>query len=108
MDLAEGTLSPEAIIRLGEISSDALQEKAAFVVQVMASRLEELGVGWVEVTAVDIYTAHPLHSFLAATILEGMGQAATHGAHWFLARPPVTGLEFEMDMRGIRHELRVG
>jgi hypothetical protein len=107
-DLVEGTLSPEAIIRSGETSSDALREKAAYVVRTMASRLEGLGVGWSEVTAVDIYTVHPLHPFLAGTVLEGMGQAAAHGAHWFLARPPITGLEFEMDARGIRCELRLG
>jgi len=108
LDLDRGTLSPEAIIRYGETSSDALQEKAAGVIQMVAPRLEGMGVGWADATAVNIYTAHPLHSFLAGTVLEGIGQAATHGVHWFLARPPVIGLEFEMDVRGIRRELRLG
>jgi hypothetical protein len=37
-----------------------------------------------------------------------MGPAAVHGVHWYLSRPPIEGLEYEMDMRGVRREVRLG
>lgn len=107
-DVRDGTLAPEAIIRAGETSAEAMEEKAAYVMGVMQARLAGLKVTWAEVTTVDIYTAHPLHSFLATAILEQMGQTAIHGVHWFYSRPPIIGLEFEMDVRGIRQEIRLG
>jgi hypothetical protein len=36
-----------------------------------------------------------------------MGASAVHGLHWFYSRPPIVGLEFEMDLRGVRREERV-
>lgn len=106
-DLAEGNLSPEAIIRAGETSTEAMQEKATRVMDMMQARLTGLQVSWADVTTVDIYTVHPLQPFLATAILERIGPAARHGVHWFYGRPPILGLEFEMDMRGIRREIRI-
>lgn len=95
------------IIRAGETSPAAMQEKAAFVMNIMQERLTALQVGWNHVTAVDIYTIQGLQSFLAPTILEQMGPAAVHGIRWFYSYPPIAGLEFEMDLRGIRQEIRL-
>ena len=78
------------------------------VLETQAGRLAGLGATWSDVTAVDIYTPHPIHSLLGSAILPRMGPAAVHGAHWFLSRPPIEGLEFEMDMRGVRREIRIG
>lgn len=103
----QGNLSSEAIVRPGETSAEAMQEKAAVVMQTMQVRLSGLQATWADITAVDIYTVQPIQPFLAATILEPMEQAATHGVHWFYSRPPITGLEFEMDMRGVRREILV-
>jgi len=36
-----------------------------------------------------------------------MGKAAIHGVHWYYSRPPITGLEYEMDMRGIHKEIQI-
>ena len=41
-------------------------------------------------------------------ILEELGPAAIHGLIWHYSPPPIAGLEFEMDMRGVRRELRIG
>lgn len=102
-----GNLSPEAIVRAGQTSTEALQEKAAHVMGIMQQRLSGLQAAWTDVTAVDIYTVHPLQPYLAGTILEKMEAAATHGIRWFFSRPPIIGLEFEMDLRGIRREIRL-
>ena len=106
-ELYEGNLKAEAIVRAGETSTEAMREKAAHVMGIMGARLQGLQVGWPAVTAVDIYTVHALQSFLAPEILERMGPSAIHGVHWYYSRPPIAGLEFEMDMRGVRQEIRV-
>lgn len=106
-ELMEGKLAADSIVRSGETSVEAMREKAAHVMDIMAARLHGLQLEWPAVTAVDIYTVQPIQPFLATEILQRMGQAAIHGVHWFYSRPPITGLEFEMDMRGVRLELRV-
>jgi hypothetical protein len=96
------------IVRRGETSPEALAEKAAFVMATQAERLAGLGSTWTEVTVVDVYTAHPIRAFFETGILALMGPAAIHGVHWYLSRPPIEGLEYEMDMRGVRREVRLG
>jgi hypothetical protein len=100
--------APADIVRRGETSPAALAEKAAFVIETQQARLAALGGTWTDVTAVDVYTPHPIHAFLADAVLRAMGPAAIHGVHWFLSRPPIEGLEYEMDMRGVRREARLG
>jgi hypothetical protein len=104
-DLMEGVLAPEAIVRHGDTSLEGLQEKAASVMGAMQARLAGLQLLWTDVTCIDIYTVQPLQAFLADTILEVIGEAAGLGVHWFYSRPPIIGLEFEMDVRGVRREL---
>jgi hypothetical protein len=106
-ELGEGGLKSTAIVRPGETSPEAMSVKAAHVMGIMEARLHGLEVDWPAVTAVDIYTVHPLQSYLAPEILGRMGPTAIHGVHWFYSRPPIVGLEFEMDMRGVRQEIRV-
>jgi hypothetical protein len=104
-DVQRQALDSEVIVREGETSADAMREKAAHVMSVMQRRLDGLGCGWAEVTAVNVYTAELLQPYLAETILEPIGAAAMHGVHWHLSRPPIEGLAFEMDLRGVGREL---
>jgi hypothetical protein len=104
-ELAEAALTPAAIVRPNETSSEAMREKAAFVMGVMQARLAGLEQSWNNVTTVDIYTIHPLEPFLTGAILNHMGPAAIHSIHWYYSRPPILGLEFEMDLRSVRQEM---
>jgi hypothetical protein len=97
----------EGIVRHGDTSPDAMREKARFVMGIMQDRLRALGADWSRVTAIDIYTAEPLHGHLIENILRPAGLAAIHGVRWFPSRPPIRGLEFEMDLRGVARELVV-
>lgn len=106
-ELRPGFMSAAGIVRPGETSEDALREKAAYVVGVMAERLHGLGLDWGGVNAVSVYTAHPIEPFLVDTVLRPLGSAAVHGVRWFPSRPPIQGLEFEMDVRGVRREIRL-
>ena len=92
------------IVGHGNVSAEGLREKASFVLGLMEKRLNSLGAAWDEVTAVDVYTAHPIFSLLEPLLLPRLGPAKTHGIRWHFVRPPVQGMEFEMDVRGCWQE----
>ena len=71
---------------------------------IMQTRLSGLQMNWADVTTVDLYTVHPLHHLLAEELLIPMQEAARHAVRWYYSRPPISGLEYEMDMRGVRQE----
>jgi hypothetical protein len=100
----QANLSPAAIVRPGETSADAMRAKAACVMEVMEARLFGLHAGWQHVTAVNLYTVEPIHDLAAAVVLPRIGPAAARGLHWFPSRPPIAGLAFEMDVRGVVEE----
>lgn len=89
----------ERTIRYGDTSPAALREKAVFVLERMAQRMAAVGAGWPAVTAAQVYTVHDLHPFLGDEIVRR--GAARHGLTWHFARPPVEGLEYEMDCRSV-------
>ena len=105
-DLLDQTdLRPTSIVRPSETSLDANAEKVSIVMRVMDERLSGLGVGWTEVTTANIYTAIPLHPILEDNLLKPIRSAALNGFNWFYSNPPIQGLAFEMDVRGLRREL---
>lgn len=107
-ELREGTLVDAGIIRRGETSAHALAEKTEYVMQVMADRLHVLGATWSDVHRINIYTIHPLDRLAREIICPQAGGASSQGLHWFLARPPVIDIEYEMDLRGGTVEYIVG
>src|SRR3954468_10444637 len=96
----------ERTVRYGETSPDAMREKALFVLGRMQERMATLGKTWADTTATQVYTVYDLHPFLAAEIVQR--GAAQHGLSWHFARPPVVGLEYEMDCRSVPVEHHVG
>jgi hypothetical protein len=104
-EMRERARGADGIVRRGETSSEAMREKARFVLEIMQSRLRALDGAWDRVTVIDVYTAHPIHGIVEEEILRAAGPAAVHGIHWYPSRPPIHGLEFEMDLRGVSREL---
>jgi hypothetical protein len=104
-ELRERAQGPEGIVRRGETSPDAMREKARFVMSVMQDRLKALGGDWTRVTVLDVYTAHPIHGLVEEELLRAAGPAAIHGVRWYPSRPPIQGLEFELDLRGVAREV---
>ena len=100
-DRAQGA---DGIVRRGDTSPDGMREKARFVMNVMQERMRALGADWRRATAIDVYTAQPIHDYLD-DILRPAGPAAIHGVRWFPSRPPIQGLEFEVDLRGVAREV---
>jgi hypothetical protein len=106
-ELPEGILAAEGIVSRGDTSAQGIAVKARFVIELMEARLTGLGAGWPSVTAIDVYTVHPIHHFLHDVILARAGAAAVHGIRWFYSRPPIEEIEFEMDLRGVHTEIRI-
>src|SRR5258708_35892845 len=61
-ELRDRAQGPDGIVRHGDTSPDAMKEKTRFVLQTMQERLHALGGDWARVTAIDVYTAHPIHA----------------------------------------------
>jgi hypothetical protein len=65
----------------------------------METRMSALGVGWADSSVSQVYTVYDLHPFFADEIVRR--GAAEGGLTWYYARPPVQGLDYEMDVRGV-------
>ncbi|GGG36784.1 hypothetical protein GCM10010964_25790 [Caldovatus sediminis] len=87
------------VVAPGDVSPAGLRAKARWVLGEMERRMAALGAGWRATTGVQAYTVHDLHPFLAEEIVAR--GAARHGLTWQFCRPPVAGLDFEMDCRGV-------
>jgi hypothetical protein len=103
----EGSLDPHDVVRPGESSPAAIQEKMLFVIGLMEARLKGLGVGWNDVTVCAIYSVHNIHPFLEKELLDRQEESGAHGLTWHYSRPPLESIEYEMDLRGCATELIV-
>ena len=102
-EAAEGPGSyRERTVCYGDTSREGLREKARWVLAEQERRMQALGVGWSGTTATQVYTVHDFHSFLAEEIVARGAMPA--GLTWHFARPPVMGLDYEMDVRGVAKE----
>jgi hypothetical protein len=97
-----GVTYRERTVRYGETSPDAMREKARHVLGEMERRMQLLGFAWKDTTASQVYTVHDLYPFLADEIVRR--GAARVGLTWHFCRPPVQGLEYEMDCRSVAVE----
>lgn len=106
-ELPEGILAAESIVALGDVSPHGLATKAAFVMDLMELRLRGLGADWSSVNAIDVYTVHSLDRILPELVLRRAGPAAVHGVRLHYSRPPITDIEYEMDLRSTRTEVHL-
>ena len=90
-------------VRFGETSLDAMREKVRHVVAEMGRRLRALGFGWADAVSTQVYTVRDIGPLVEAELVR-KGIVA-NGLTWHFCRPPVAGLEFEMDVRGAAREI---
>jgi hypothetical protein len=93
------------IIARGDTSAEGLRQKLESILQVLGAHLTEMKLKWEGVTALNLYTVHDLQPLLATVLLPTLGAASHAGVTWHYARPPVSGLEVEVDGRAVRTEL---
>ncbi len=100
---AEGTPFPDGIVAYGDTSPAGLARKAAFVLDGLVRNTAALGGDWSALTAVQVYAAHDIGPLVASEFApRGLLRL---GLDWHVCRPPVQGLEFEIDVRSVRREL---
>lgn len=98
-----GATYEENTVALGDTSSTGMAAKAGFVLGEMERRMAALGFTWADTTDVQVYTVFDFSGvFLPEIAARG---AARHGVCWQPCRPPVVGLDFEMDCRGLPREV---
>jgi len=95
----------DRIIAFGDHSQSGLQLKVEFVIQEMEKRLKSLGFNWNDVACTQAYSVHNIGG-LVESLLASQGFMRT-GLSWHFARPPVMGLDFEMDLRGAVNQVYV-
>ena len=102
-DARESAAAGESrVIRPGDTTADGMRAKARHVLDTPEERLAAFGAGWADATATQVYSVHDIHA-----VLENDSQprgAAPAGLTWFHARPPVEGLDYEMDVRAVAVE----
>lgn len=92
----------EHAIAFGDTSPEGLRRKAAWVLGEMERRMAALGFGWADATATQVYTVHDIHPLMADEL--GRRGVLRDGLTWHFNRPPVAGLEYEMDCRAVSVE----
>jgi hypothetical protein len=93
----------EHAVRAGEVSADAIVDKARWTLGEMERRMSALGFSWSDSTALQLYTVHDTWPVLEKEMV-GRG-AIMAGLTWHFARPPVMGLEYELDTRAVFREI---
>jgi hypothetical protein len=89
----------------GDTSAEGLREKVSFTANVVDGKLREIGATWDLATQIRIYTVHPIGALIPEVILPLVRSGARHGVTWHYVRPPVEGLEVEIDVRGVLREV---
>jgi len=94
----EGGRFPEDIVAHGDTSDAGLRKKAEWVLDMMERRMRGLGgFGWKDASAVQVYTVYRFP-------VDAVARRAGASIVWHYCRPPIAGLDFEMDVRGVRAE----
>jgi hypothetical protein len=93
------------VVAAGDVSLDGLRRKTGCVLENLGKLLVEMKLAWNDTTAVNLYTVHDLHPLFATDLLPVLGSAGHRGIRWHFARPPVLGLELEIDCYAAREEL---
>ena len=96
----EGGRFPEDIVARGDSSEAGMRAKAEFVLGKMESRLKGLGAGWDRATVTQVYTVGKIDKLMAGIQKHIRSSSLT----WHYCRPPIEGLDYEMDLRGVSVE----
>lgn len=92
----------ENTVAYGDTSPEGMLQKGRYVLGEMERRMALLGFGWGDATGVQAYTVFAMPTaLLDEAVARG---AARHGLTWQDCRPPIEGLDYEMDCRGIMTE----
>ena len=75
------------------------------IMRVLSSRMKDIGAMWGDASEIQFYGEEGPRGLLLEKVIEHAGPAAAGGIHWFPSRPPIVGLNFEIDVRSAGMEL---
>ena len=104
-EMRVGAGGKRELVAAGDTTAAGIHRKLECVLEALTGNLSELRAGWELATTVNLYTVHESHSALVSLVLPALGAAAHRGLNWYYARPPVTGLEVEIDAHAVRREI---
>lgn len=92
----------EHTVAAGDTSDQGIERKTTWVMGEMQRRLAHLSRDWSDVAAAQIYTVHDFYTSMTGSLspLVAVGCPLA----WYFCRPPIQGLEFEMDCRRVTTE----
>jgi hypothetical protein len=90
------------IVLRGDTSPEGMQAKAGFVLDALKRAAAALGGAWEDLTGAQAYTVQPLEPVLPVLRENGL---LGIGIVLFPGYPPVTGLDFEIDVRAVGVEV---
>lgn len=90
------------IISYNDWSEKGIKEKGIWVLNEMERRLRTVGASWRGVNGIHVYSARNWQGVLQTEMISR--EIRRKGLEWWIARPPVIGLEFEMDCRSVGNE----
>ena len=91
-------------VAAGDTSRDGMDRKIRFVLDAVTRRIADLGFGWRDVSHVDFYAAAAVDDLITSLLFPVIGAAAGRGLRWHYGRPPVEGVEVELEARSVRGE----
>ena len=89
----------DLIVALDQVDVAGIRKKARHALDDLERRLSLLGFDWSMTTGNGLYCVHDI--FQALTDEIAVRGAAPAGITWHLCRPPISGLEFEIDTRSV-------
>jgi hypothetical protein len=90
------------IVSPGDTSQAGMLAKAKWVLDEMERRMSAFGGSWSQTTGVQLYTVQDVYSVLESEL--GRRGVLKNGLTWHFNRPPVVGLDYEMDCRRVQIE----
>jgi hypothetical protein len=91
----------------GESNGDGMRRKLAQVLAMVSRRLDELGVAWADATHIDLYSTHDFGNALGLLVEPALGVSLRRGIRQHFGKPPVIGLELELEARALSREILV-
>jgi hypothetical protein len=92
------------IVAAGDTSPAGLREKVRYVVEAVSRRLDGLGRRFDDASHVEFYAALPAEGLVTDLLIPAIDAAGRRGLRWHFGRPPVTGLEVELEARRASRE----
>ena len=90
------------IVAPGDTSPAGMLKKAKWVLDEMERRMSAFSGTWKQTTAVQLYTVQDVYAVLESEL--GRRGVFRNGLTWHFNRPPVVGLDYEMDCRCVHIE----